>query len=135
MGEPPSEEDYLSVLAAMRVLTDQGWRECSLNEAIDQWATVVSIVEEGYTMTVDDYTNDLSIREWPELARPHLTARLCASMDERLLRLDARFRNATVEACRKLPGGGAWWWYQRLPKVLIGELAEDAARMRLLATD
>ena len=83
-------------------------------------------------MTIDDYTNDLSIRRWPDDARPLLTDEVVEWMNLRLGPLDKRFIEATHEAGRQLPGVGTeHWWERRIPKVLIGELAEDVASLGL----
>jgi hypothetical protein len=52
-------------------------------------------------------------------------------MDGRLAPLDVRFAAATEDVSRQLPGGGDDRWATRLPRVLVGELAEDADRMSL----
>jgi hypothetical protein len=105
-----------------------------LNEQVDAWASLVESVEDGYTMTVDDYTNDLSVREWLEIAEPMLTERVLESLRSRLAPLDERFRRATVVPARGLPGCGAGWWC-RLPQTLVKELREDAIRMDLIPAD
>jgi hypothetical protein len=129
--EPLTSEDYDSVLRAGRVLHEQGWRQSwTLNQQVDSWVGLVETVEDGYRMTIDDYTNDLSVRQWLELARPLLTERVRASLDGRLAPLDERFKAATRETAVKLPGAGPFWW-SRLPKVLVDELAEDVQRMGL----
>jgi hypothetical protein len=87
-------------------------------------------VEEGYRLTVDDYTNDLAVREWLELVQPLLTERVEQSLMSRLVPLDERFRQATTMTRRRLPGAGEGWWY-RVPRRLVGELAEDIERMDL----
>lgn len=46
-------------------------------------------------MTIDDYTNDLSVRRFAEEARQHLTPLIAEALDERLRPLDDRFRAAT----------------------------------------
>jgi hypothetical protein len=103
-----------------------------LNEVIDAWDGFVSSVEDGYLMTIDEYTNDLSIRRWPEEARPLLTTAVVSWMDDGLASIDERFREATTETTAKLPGAGVeYWWERRLPKLLVGELAEDVGRMGL----
>jgi hypothetical protein len=123
--------DYDSVYAAMAELEQQGWRKATLNERVAAWEALVDEVEQGYDMTVYDYTNDLAVREWLDRARPLVTARVQASLDARLAPLDARFRTATFLAATRLPGAGDAWFF-RLPRVLVGELAEDAARMNLV---
>lgn len=128
--EQLDKADYDSVYAAMSELEQRGWRKATVNERVAAWEALVDAVEQGYDMTVDDYTNDLAVREWLDLLRPLVTARVQASLDVRLAPLDARFRSATVPAA-KMPGAGDGWFY-RLPRVLVGELAEDAVRMGLL---
>jgi hypothetical protein len=130
----PSKADYDSVYDAMAALEAKGWRKATLNERVADWEALVSAVEAGYGMTVDDYTNDLAVREWLILALPMLTPRLQSSLTERLEPLDERFRRATVIAARRMPGAGHAWHY-RLPRVLTGELAEDAERMGLRPVD
>jgi hypothetical protein len=133
----PTPEDYESVNRAGEELQRRGWRRAfSLNEVVDMWAYLVASVERGYTMTIDDYTNDLSIRRWAEEARPLLTPLVAGSMDERLAPLDERFREATVATTATLPGAGTdYWWCRRVPKVLVDELAEDVERMGLLRNE
>jgi hypothetical protein len=119
----------------MAALEAAGWRKATLNERVADWESLVSEVEEGYGMTVDDYTNDLAVRQWLTLALPMLTPRLQTSLVDRLEPLDERFMRATVIPARHMPGAGDAWHY-RLPRVLNGELAEDAERMGLRpATD
>ena len=128
--EDPSPEDYESVLAAMRAMTAAGWRDATLNEQLDAWFALVQQIETGYTMTVDDYTNDLAVRAWLERVLPMLTQTLQDRLGSRLSPVDDRFRLATVQPKHRMPGAGLEWWY-RLPKVLVAELAEDAERMDL----
>ena len=130
--EQLDKADYDSVQVAVAALERRGWRKATLNERVAAWEALVEEVEQGYDMTVDDYTNDLAVRAWLEQARPLVTARVQSSLDARLPPLDARFRSATVPAARKMPGAGDGWFY-RLPRVLLGELAEDAAGMNLVA--
>lgn len=128
--EPPDGDDLASVHRAMATLEKLGWRRATLNERVAAWASLVDEVEEGYAMTIDDYTNDLAAREWLALALPMLVPRLQASLIERLEPRDERFRRATVTPAKHMPGAGGGWYY-RLPRVLVGELAEDVERMGL----
>lgn len=129
-----SAEDYQSVLNAGRVLHQRGWQGAyTLNERVEAWQHLVESVEDGYTPTIDDYTNDLAVRTWLDSSRPLLTERVWESLDDRLAPLDKRFRQATREPPRRMPGAGTQWWY-RIPKVLVGELREDVDRMRYYGT-
>jgi hypothetical protein len=84
-------EDYDSVESAERALVGQGWRPGTLNEHVEGWASLVGIVEDGYTMTVYDYTNDLAVRHWLQLAQPMVSERVRDSLRSRLAPLDERF--------------------------------------------
>jgi hypothetical protein len=127
-----SPEDYQSVIDAGRRLHDAGWPEAwTVNHQLDAWRQLVDQVEQGdYTMTVDDYTNDLAVREWLDLARPLLTESVRQRVDHELGPSDERFRQATFEPIRWLPGCSDRSWC-RLPIRLAGELAEDVERMHL----
>lgn len=127
-------EDYDSVQNAQRSLEDRGWRPGTLNEYVDAWATLVGIVETGYSLTIDDYTNDLAVRHWLELAAPMLTMRVRESLRSRLAPLDERFLRSTEVPARPLPGCGTGRWC-RLPRILVAELQEDAIRMGLVRID
>jgi hypothetical protein len=128
----PSHEDYQSVLDAGRRLHEAGWRRAyTVNEQLAAWQGLVEQVERGeYTWTIDDYTNDLAVRTWLELARPILTEAVRGRLDDELGPLDQRFRRATFKPARHPPGCSDEWWC-RLPTALGGELAEDVERMDL----
>ena len=120
-------EDYDSVERAQQVMQER-WRPASLNAQVDAWACLVQEIEDGYSMTVDDYTNDLSVREWLDQVRPMLTEHVRNSLSSRLAPLDERFDEATAIPSRPLPGCGTGRWC-RVPRRLIGELREDALKM------
>jgi hypothetical protein len=127
-----TKDDYDSIDRAEDELQRRGWRRFSLNGAVDDWGSFVRTVEESYDMCIDDYTNDLSVRRWAAEARPLLTGRIRVSLDQRLAPIDERFRTATFEAPRHLPGAGTdGWWETRLPRRLVGELAEDVTALGL----
>ena len=60
----PTAEDYASVVAAFEAMEKAGWLPTTLNSQMEAWAELVSEVQTGYGMTIDDYTNDLSVRKW-----------------------------------------------------------------------
>ncbi|HEY1741262.1 MAG TPA: hypothetical protein VGI86_21290 [Acidimicrobiia bacterium] len=127
-ADPLTDEDHASMVRATDELTGRGWRRFSLNEALDQWSSFVENIERGYELDYDSYLNDLSIRAWPEDARAFVTPRVASSMDGRLAPLDVRFREATNQVPWRV-----WndeWWGHRIPKLLVGELADDIARER-----
>lgn len=124
-------EDYESVDRASRALYEQGWRKrFSINEMTSAWRGLIREVEEGYDQLVDEYTNDLSCRDWLALAWPMLTERVRAARSPELDALDARFLAATVEdtdgrLSRFFDVKGKDWWWQRIPAIRRGEFAGD----------
>ena len=92
---------------------------------IDDWARIAASAER-YDLTLDDWINDLDLRDIIAgaltVAPPSEQHRVRAG----LARADERFRAATVECARPLPGTGAGeparpsdpqdaWWYRRVP--------------------
>jgi hypothetical protein len=120
VSDVPMAEDYASIDRAEEAV-QAGWkRRFSLSEVIDMWSTFVTVVDRAYRLTIDDYTNDLSIRRWPEQAREHLTTQAERWMDARLRPLDEAFCAAPIQSlsvCQVLErtGGGrrtcrtCWW--------------------------
>ena len=50
------------MLDAGRVLHEPGWRKpYTLNEQVEAWRHIVESAEDGYTLTIDDFTNDLAV--------------------------------------------------------------------------
>lgn len=135
-GETPTADDYESIERAADELQRRGWaKRYSLNEAIDEWSSFVDMVEIGYTMTIDNYTNDVSVRQWLDEARPFLTPGIVRSMDARMGGIDVRFLAATEPISRHLSDSLTGWWGHRVPEVLVDGLAEDVTRLHLRDRD
>lgn len=129
---PLNAVDYDPIDRAASELRRRGWQiSPSINSAINGWASFVLAVESGYDESVYEYTNDMSIRTWIGEARPFLTAAVVEALDAQLAPWDERFKAATAEA-RRPPGRGTHWWEKRLPRTLVGELAEDAKVLGLV---
>lgn len=98
----------------------------SVASLVAKWTDFTASVEEGYELTIYDYTNDLSSRD---LLR-ELLDRDPESREEILATtepVDKRFMLATCQADGVLrPGAGPeeWWWH-RLPRKQVGELKKD----------
>jgi hypothetical protein len=126
--------DYESIERAGAELHAQGWRKAfGLNEMLEAYEHLVTKVEEGYDEMVDEYTNDLSCRDWLALAWPMLTERVRDARATELEALDNRFRSATFDdggqtlsryfAVERKDG----WWWRRRPARIAGTLAADLA--------
>ncbi len=90
---------------------------------VERWARVVDEVERGFTLTFDDYLNDLDLRH--RIAVGELESAIDDATRAELVRTDARFRVVTEEM-----GDCVWgeenaleegwrreieWYYFRLP--------------------
>ena len=84
-----------------------------------RWTRFVAEVEQGYDLTIYDYTNNLAARD-----------NLEADSAGVLKPLDDRFRSATRDAARVLPGApdDAKWWWRRVPVRPGEELTVDLER-------
>ncbi|HEX5385726.1 MAG TPA: hypothetical protein VFW66_03385 [Gemmatimonadales bacterium] len=126
-----------------------------LDELVRRWEAIVDEVARGYDLTLDDYLNDMDLRERiaraltddatdppgaPHHGRPR-SARRDERTESRLAGADARFHELTV------PTGPIWgapvaadeghdpahqWWYFRRPANPGPELARDLADAKLL---
>ncbi|UKY52001.1 DUF6461 domain-containing protein [Streptomyces inhibens] len=100
-------------------------------EMVDRWNWLVDAVERGYSDTVDEYTNDLSCRNWLHEAWLLLDEHLLLLWTPRIRALDDRFVAATVDddgqalaRFRRLPRAELWWW-RRHPRLLTGSLGRS----------
>jgi hypothetical protein len=122
----PDEQQELA-----RLLAEVG--EPSLNAMLRDWSDFVVAAERGYDYSIYDYTNDLSVRDQLEDvvqgAGPGLRAKLEGSLAE----ADRRFEAATEESARPLGKFGAAtppWWWRRVPRRRVGELADDLESLK-----
>lgn len=129
MDDAPTAADYDSVERATQALKVKGWRAAfSLNEMINGWDQLVHEIEIGYDATIDDFTNDLTTRDWIAECRELVTDLIRRSIDERVSLIDDRYKRATVDDDGRALGhffrieGKGWWWFRR-PLADQGELA------------
>ncbi len=112
-----------------------------LQELIDQWADFVRDLDrDGYTFDLDNWLNDVDVRELILEALPMFSAE---EMGDHALKLDAAdqaFRAATREFKRCVWGSGTarkekWtaqnnWWYFRTPARSNDQLEDELATVR-----
>ena len=121
----PEEREQLGrVLAELATRTG---REDSLGALLGRWRDFVTTVERGYDDSIYEYTNDLSVRDHLEAIAAGAGPALRAKLERALAEDDRRFEAATQEADRPLGTftGEAPTWWRRVPRRLVGELAED----------
>lgn len=107
-------EDFVS---AQRTLAED-WGFRSYRDALRSWIATVAIVGVGYVGEWEEYTNELTARDYlGELIR--LSPRSREAIEEDLAIWDLRFREATIEEQKPhLPmlDGRAGWWQYRSPR-------------------
>lgn len=107
----------------------------ALREMVEQWTDTVSQVERGYSLTFDDYLNDLDLRrlidESLQTVDDARKGRVPKSITDALATADERFRCATVASDVNVWGAenerdSGWsaereWYYYRRPEGLAEE--------------
>jgi hypothetical protein len=99
--------------------------EDSLGSLLQDWRRFVGAVERGYDDSIYEYTNDLSVRDRLERVVAGASPGLRVQLERALAAADARFKTATEEAARPLGVTYTTWWWQRVPRRRVGELADD----------
>ena len=102
--------------------------EHSLGALLRRWSAFVTQVERGYDESIYEYTNDLSVRDVLDRALNGAGPTLRAKLEGALAADDRRFEAATQESARPLGKTESRWW-RRVPRRLVGELAEDLAAL------
>ena len=116
--------------AVRRFLTSRGCTERIVDGGIDalitEWARIAESVATGYKPdSLDDYLNDMDVRELIALTLASVPAAVRPARRERLAAADARIRSALKPRARCLWGPGVaashrWkpevqWWYFMQP--------------------
>ena len=108
--------DPVSRYLAERGVSDRA-RGKGLRGIVAHWDVIASHAER-YELTLDDWLNDLDLRDIVAGAMSVAPERERLAILSTLERADDRFRRATVESPRPLLAGAdraAQWWYLRYP--------------------
>lgn len=99
----------------------------TLDGMLAAWRDLADEIESGYQLTVDDYTNDLCVRNLLEEVLAVIPEGEVRSRVEREIEeADLRYKGVTHSVARQIHGGpDAPWWFFRVPNLIVGELAED----------
>ena len=109
--------------------------EAGLDGLIERWESAVEDVEETYPLGLDDYLDDMDVRELIEGAMDAAPPEVRRKAHKRLEKADARMQKLLVPAGRCLWGSDMaeeqdWtpqrnWWYFMQPSDPGPELKED----------
>ncbi|MFL5736876.1 MAG: hypothetical protein ACJ76P_06025 [Actinomycetota bacterium] len=125
---PPSSVDTCAAEHAIAQLLALKGVVRSLPEWIEDWTHFVGSVESGYTLTVYDYTNDVSIRQMLDEVMEVASDPCRQTIRAALRPIDERYLEATMEPSTGDPeqrSGNPWY---RAPRVLVGEFRNDLVR-------
>jgi hypothetical protein len=112
----------------------------SLEELVDRWSTTVVEIAGGYAAGLDDYLNDMDLRQILHELQHDLPAVWTSALKRRLRAADRRARAhlaprrdclwGRVAAEKKGWTARANWWYFSAPRNPGDELASDLARLK-----
>ena len=138
-----SEQDAVRQLLAERGCPDELVRE-GLSGVADKWEAIVASVEGGYPFGLDDFLNDMDLRDAIAAALAVATPDERAVLQPRVTSLDQRLPAASapsaclwgedVEEDDGLDPGREWWYYLR-PLQLNEDFAAELAAWGLLDED
>jgi hypothetical protein len=97
----------------------------TLGSLLQEWGHFVTAVERGYDDSIYEYTNDLSVRDRLERVVAGASPGLRGQLEQALAADDGRFEAATEDAERPLGATYTTWWWRRVPRRRVGELADD----------
>jgi hypothetical protein len=109
-------------------------------EQIAAWEKIVGQVVEGYRLGLDDWLNDMDVRQSIHESLPILPHAARLAIQERLSVIDALYQHATGPNAKCLWGTRnakleKWtakrnWWYFRRPLRAVPELLSEIAAIR-----
>ena len=112
-----------------------------LTGLVDLWERIVGLVGNSFALTLDDYLNDMDVRDLIEAALGAAAAQTIAPVEGRLAALDARLVGLTAP-CECLWGddiadeegldSAIEWWYFRRPLDMGPELRDDLEKWGLV---
>jgi hypothetical protein len=107
----------------------RGRKTFTLDGLVTKWQNFVGRVERGYDDNLYEYTNDLSLRDLLDEIERGGTPAVAGLVADKIGASDARFREATSSRdtpLRRQPARITHrWWWSRVPRRLVGELADD----------
>ena len=129
-----SEEEEKRIRIFLKQLSKEGKArdDLTFDILITDWSNFVKEVKSGYTLTIDDYTNDLCARDILGEISAFVEEPTRTKINKILVPLDEQFKKATHKIGQPLFSSRTdlWWWYQ-IPNVLVGGLKKDLELRKL----
>ena len=115
--------------ALLREMSNSAKHAITLEKLLEDWTELVGAVERGYSLTLDDYRNDLDSRVLIQKLLESVSKPSRAGIEAILGPFDKRFKAATRPA-PFLSTDSRMPWLSRVPKVTVAELREDIAQLK-----
>jgi hypothetical protein len=113
-----TSEDNLVLEPILDLISRRSGRKRTLEDLSSRWSRFVTKVEQGYKLTIDDYTNELTTRDFYQVlldnCAPNIHDKLLVwinSWDERFIHTTEKVEKPLLPA---LHGEKGWWWF-RIP--------------------
>jgi hypothetical protein len=124
-----SSEEIQMLEPILDELSHRSGRKQTLDRLLNRWSRFVSEVDLGYCLSIYDYTNDLSIRDFLQVILDKSPKNIHDKLLEWTERWDNRLILITEQVDKPLlpPLGEeelGWWWF-RIPINPGNELQED----------
>lgn len=131
-----SEEDAIKVKHLLSQICHPRGPAHTLDDLMTRWILFSSEVERGYNFGIEDYINDLSIRDLLEEVIQSLSASGREQVATIVHEIDERFYRATKEVesslITSLSSGHDGLWWKRIPALLKEELETDLRNCQVL---
>lgn len=124
-----SSEDIQMLEPILAELSQRSGRKQTLDRLLSRWERFVSKVEMGYRLSIYDYTNDLSIRDFLQVILNDCPTDIHSRLHEWIESWDNRLILVTKQVEKPLlpplgEEGLGWWWFQ-IPLHPGDELKKD----------
>lgn len=123
---------------AKQVIEKEGW-QTDAKQLLDRWQRTINECEGRYAAGLDDFTNDLTLRELLQNIFDSDTEQLLTGARAMVAELDKEFRAVTVElreaifdAAHATKDPDRLFFYFRVPREPGEQLVGDLIRMRFI---
>lgn len=126
----PSEQE--EIRAITEKFSRRAQHDLSVDRLIDKWRVFTREVQQGYRFPLNDYTNDLSVRDLLQELLECVSVEVAPKIEARLAASDNSFESSTSEIDTPLPGQRSARWWHRVPRTLIGDLRNDLSALGVI---
>jgi hypothetical protein len=125
-----SEHERHRLKALLKQVTGPDRPRSTVGSLLRDWALLVRKIETGYGDSIYEYENDLVARDRLQTLLDKAPEDIARELLLDVNPLDLRFEQATDPTRKPLRSNAIESWWQRVPKVLTGELKKDLAADR-----